>query len=460
MNELRFPESFVWGVATSAFQIEGATEKDGRAPSIWDTFAARPGQIADGSDGKVACDHYHRYPEDVGLMKSLGVAAYRFSVAWPRILPKGRGHVNEAGLDFYDRLVDELLRAGIDPWVTLYHWDLPQALEDHGGWTERTSAHAFVEYADVVSRRLGDRVHHWITHNEPWCSSVLGYAQGEHAPGKRSWADALAASHHLLLGHGWAVPVIRSNARGAEVGITLNLTHVDPASPSEHDAHFARVIDGEMNRWYLDPLFRGEYPTDIIEHHRSAGHISTNELEFVELGDLSVMRAPIDFLGINYYTRAIARSPWVDEGDNLPRTIEEPSDDVRSDMGWEQWPDGLRNLLVRVNDEYTPPKIYITENGAAFSTGPDASGRVADARRQSYVEEHLRACLAAIESGVPLEGYFLWSLLDNFEWAYGYEKRFGIVWVDFETQERIVKDTGHWYADVIRRNGLSAEHAA
>ncbi len=460
MNELRFPEGFVWGVATSAFQIEGAAEADGRAPSIWDTCAARPGFIADGSDGRVACDHYHRYPEDVALMKELGVGAYRFSVAWPRVLPEGRGRVNAAGLDFYDRLVDALLAAGITPWSTLYHWDLPQCLEDIGGWTSRDVASAFVEYADAVTRRLGDRVKHWITHNEPWCASVLGYAQGEHAPGRKSWPDALAAAHHLLLSHGWGVPVIRSNARGADVGITLNLTHVDAASPSRWDQELANVVDGEINRWYLDPLFGRGYPEDIVSHHQREGHLPGGLEAFVQPQDLQAIRAPTDFLGVNFYTRALVRSERVPERENAPRTIPEPPDDQRTDMGWEVRPDALRALLVRLHEDYAPARIFITENGAAYATGPDADGRVQDDRRLAYVAGHLRACRAAIDAGVPLHGYFLWSLLDNFEWAFGYEKRFGIVWVDFETQQRIMKASGRWYARVVRANALPEEQAA
>ena len=294
-----FPDGFLWGVATSAFQIEGAHDIDGRGRSIWDTYAEQPGFIEDGSNAKVACDHYHRYAEDIGVMRSLGVGAYRFSVAWPRVLPTGRGKVNAAGLDFYDRLVDGLLAAGIAPWVTLYHWDLPQALEDEGGWTNRSTVDAFVEFTHAVSGRLGDRVAHWITHNEPWCVSVLGHAQGAHAPGKRSWPDALIASHHLLLSHGRAAQVIRRNAHRAKVGITLNVSECEPASPSEADHIAARQFDGELIRWFLDPIYLGRYPKDVIEYHEREGRLPRG-MDFVKPGDLAQIKTPIDFLGVNY----------------------------------------------------------------------------------------------------------------------------------------------------------------
>jgi beta-glucosidase len=458
MDEV-FPEGFVWGVATSAFQIEGAHDVDGRGRSIWDTFAAQPGSIADGSSPEVACDHYHRYAQDIEIMKSLGVRAYRFSVAWPRILPTGRGAVNAAGLDFYDRLVDALLAAGIAPWLTLYHWDLPQALEDSGGWTSRSTVDAFVELADAVSRRLGDRVRHWITHNEPWCASVLGYAQGDHAPGRKSWPDALVAAHHLLLSHGRAVPVLRGNVPGAKVGITLNTSPCEPASPSQADRDAARQFDGELNRWFLDPLYLGSYPQDVIEAHERAGHL-VNGMHFVQPGDLEAIRTPTDFLGINYYTRAVVRSDKIPEEQNEARTIPLPAPGEHTDMGWEVYPEGLTESLVRIHADYRPGSLVITENGAAYATAPGADGSVHDTKRCDYVKRHVQACLHAIEAGVPLEGYFLWSLLDNFEWAFGYSKRFGIVWVDFETQERIVKESARLYRYIVRNNGFPKEQAA
>ena len=454
-----FPSGFVWGVATSAFQIEGAYNLDGRQPSIWDTYAAQSGFIEDGSNAQVACDHYHRYEEDIGLLKSLGVGAYRFSVAWPRVLPTGRGAVNTAGLDYYDRLVDALLAAGIAPWATLYHWDLPQRLGDNGGWTERSTVDAFVEFADAVTGRLGDRVASWITHNEPWCVSVLGYAQGDHAPGNTSWPDALAASHHLLLSHGRSVPVIRANAPRAKVGITLNVSQCEPASPSEADRISARQFDGELSRWFLDPIYRGRYPKDVIEYHEREGRLPDG-MSFVRPGDLETIHTPIDFLGVNYYSRAVVRSATIPEVENEPRTIAVPDPAELTDMGWEVHPDGLTEVLVRLNADYEPGSLVVTENGAAYGTGPGPDGSVEDALRCEYLRSHLRACLAAIDAGAPLDGYFLWSLLDNFEWAFGFAKRFGIVWVDFDTQERIIKASGHMYSRIVKSNRLGEGRAA
>jgi beta-glucosidase len=454
-----FPNDFIWGVATSAFQIEGAHDVDGRGPSIWDTYAARPGRIEDGSNAEVACDHYYRYREDIALMKFLGVGAYRFSISWPRIFPAGRGEVNAAGLDFYDRLVDALLEARLAPWVTLYHWDLPQALEDEGGWVNRSTADAFVELADVVSECLGDRVQNWITHNEPWCASVLGYAEGVQAPGRKSWREALVASHHLLLSHGRAVPVIRRNAPRSRVGITLNASCVEPASPSEADRISARQFDGELNRWFLDPIYLGRYPSDVIAYHEREGRLPDG-MGFVYPGDLEEIHTDIDFLGVNYYSRSVVRSASIPEAQNEPRTIPEPDPAGLTDMGWEVHPKGLTQTLLRLNDDYNPGSLVITENGAAYATGPGPDGLVQDTLRCDYVRRHMQACLAAIHSGVPLDGYFLWSLLDNFEWAFGFAKRFGIVWVDFDTQERIIKASGHMYRRTIQRNSLPEDEAA
>ena len=453
-----FPDGFVWGVATSAFQIEGAHDVDGRGLSIWDTYAARPGLIDDGHNAKLACDHYHRYGQDIALMKSLGLGAYRFSIAWPRIFPTGRGALNGAGLDFYDRLVDGLLDAEIAPWITLYHWDLPQALEDQGGWTNRLTVDAFAELADVVSERLGDRVQHWITHNEPWCVSTLGYAEGKHAPGRTSWPDALLASHHLLLSHGRAVPVIRGHAPRAKVGIAHLLSHCEPASPSEPDRIAARQFDGELNRWFLDPIYIGRYPEDVIEQHEREGRLPRG-LSFVRPGDLEEIQTPIDFLGINYYSRAVVRSSKVPESENEPRTVPEPNPAELTDMGWEVYPEGLTRVLERLHADYAPGALVITENGAAYATGPGPDGLVQDTRRCEYLKRHLKACLAAIEAGVPLRGYFLWSLLDNFEWAFGFTKRFGIVWVDFDNQERVIKASGHMYKRIIQENELPEDRA-
>jgi beta-glucosidase len=454
-----FPNDFIWGVATSAFQIEGAHDVDGRGPSIWDRYAARPGAIEDGSNANVACDHYYRFRDDINLMKFLGVGAYRFSISWPRVFPEGRGAVNVAGLDFYDRLVDALLEARIAPWITLYHWDLPQALQDEGGWVNRSTVDAFVDFADVVSERLGDRVRHWITHNEPWCVSILGHAQGDQAPGRRNWHDALVVSHHLLLSHGLSVPVIRSNAPRSRIGITLNASKVEPASPSEADRTAARQFDGELNRWFLDPIYFGRYPDDVIEYHAREGRLPDG-MEFVQSDDLQAIQAPIDFLGVNYYSRAVVRNASIPEEENEPRTIPLPDPSKLTDMGWEVHPKGLTDTLVRLHSDYDPGSLIVTENGAAYATGPGPDGAVRDTLRCSYVRRHIRACHAAIETGVPLHGYFLWSLLDNFEWAFGFAKRFGIVWVDFETQERIVKASGHMYRRIIQHNALPEGRAA
>ena len=445
-----FPDNFLWGAATSSYQIEGAWNEDGKGESIWDRFSHTPGKIVDGSTGDVACDHYHRWQEDLELMQSLGLQAYRFSIAWPRILPQGRGQVNQAGLDFYDRLVDGLLARNITPFVTLYHWDLPQALEDARGWPDRATAEAFVQYVEVVSARLGDRVKHWITHNEPWVAAFLGYGMGIHAPGARDFQQAAAAAHHLLLSHGWAVPVLRANSPEARVGITLNLTDVVPASPSPQDYHAARELDAFLNRWFLDPLYGRQYPADGMAWFEREHQVQPH---FVKAGDLETIATPIDFLGVNFYTRHVARGPA--EG-NLPPTITTERSEF-TEMGWEVAPRSLFRLLNRLHFDYQVPSIYITENGAAFADQLSADGQVHDPRRVAYLRAHLQAAHDAIQCGVPLQGYFVWSLMDNFEWAFGYTKRFGIVYVDFETQQRIVKDSGLWYREVISRNGFDAK---
>jgi beta-glucosidase len=439
-----FPKSFLLGAATSSYQIEGATEADGRGVSIWDTFAARPGAIIDGTDGRVACDHYHRFREDVELMRRLGLESYRFSIAWPRVLPSGCGSVNTRGLDFYERLVDALLAANIQPFVTLYHWDLPQALQDQGGWAARDTARAFVEYADVVTRRLGDRVRYWFTHNEPWCTAMHGHVHGVHAPGIRDWLIGLYAAHHVLLSHGWAVPVMRANAAGAELGIVLNLTHCEPASSSAEDRDACRKKDGTYNRWYLDPVFARGYPADVIADHVARGTLKDETLPFVEDGDLAAIAVETDFLGVNYYTRDRITVDAAGEPVSA-----KPEREV-TDIGWEIYADGLRTLLLRLRDEYAPKRMYITENGAAYHTRPDASGRVHDVERKRYLHAHLGAVLGAYRAGAPLAGYFVWSLLDNYEWAEGYTQRFGVVWVDYETQQRIPKESAHWYRELIR----------
>jgi len=452
-----FPDGFVWGAATSAYQIEGGASADGRGESIWDRFCRTPGKVEDASSGDVACDHYHRFRDDVAVMKSLGLKAYRFSISWPRILPDGRGRVNAAGLDFYGRLVDELLAAGITPFATLFHWDLPQRLEDQGGWPRRETAEAFREYVDVVVRHLGDRVRNWITHNEPWCASLQGYQIGRHAPGHTDWAAALAASHHLLLSHGWAVPIVRSNCRGSEVGITLNLTPAEPASPSRADRDACRQFDGYFNRWFLDPLYGRGYPADMIADYAAEGRLPKNWECVVHDGDLAAIAEPTDFLGVNYYNRTVVRSETTPESENLPRTVFLAPQSEWTEMGWEVHPDGLYQTLCRVHFDYAPPKLYVTENGASWSDGPGPDGRVADQRRLGFLRDHFRAARRAISAGVPLEGYFVWSLLDNFEWDRGYSQRFGIVWVDYGTQRRIPKESADWYRRVIQANSAETQ---
>ncbi len=455
MTNRVFPPGFTFGVATSSYQIEGAHDEGGRGPSIWDVFCRQPGKVIRGENGDVACDHYHRWPEDIGLLRALNVSAYRFSIAWPRILPTGfETQPNAAGLDWYDRFVDALLAAGITPWATLYHWDLPQPLQEMGGWPDRRIVDHFVRYADIVSKRLGDRVGHWITHNEPWCAAILGYQSGEHAPGHQDWPEALAAAHHILLSHGRAVPVIRANSPGAKVGITLNLTPGYPASGSAADRDATRHFDGFFNRWFLDPCYGRPYPADMVADYQRLGRLPTGEIPFEKPGDIEAMGAETDFLGINYYSRAILRSDTLPEADNAPRLIPEPPPVARTDMGWEIYPEGLRDLLLRVSRDYPVKDLVITENGAAWPEGPDAEGRVRDDRRRAYLHAHLGACLDAIASGAPLSGYFGWSLMDNFEWAYGYDKRFGLVHVDYETQRRTLKDSALWYAEVARAGAL------
>ncbi len=456
MTKYVFPENFAWGTATSSYQIEGAANEDGRGESIWDRYSKTPGKVNDGSNGDVACDHYHRYRDDIALMKDLGVKAYRFSIAWPRILPTGRGAVNAAGLDFYEKIVDTLLAAGIEPYVTLYHWDLPQKLQDEGGWAFRPTAEAFAAYSEVVAKRLGDRVKKWITHNEPWCASLLSHQIGIHAPGIKDYRTALAASHHLLLSHGMAVPILRECSKGAEVGITLNLTPTVPASRSAADIDAARHFDGYFNRWFLDPLFGRHYPADMIADYIELGHLPAEGLTVLQPGDLKIIAVPCDFLGVNYYNRTVMRSDKVPEEQNAARTVHLAPKEEWTEMGWEVYPDGLREILTRVHLEYGPAKLYVTENGASYSDGPDANGRVNDERRRVFLRDHFVAAKRAMDAGAPLAGYFVWSLMDNFEWERGYTQRFGIVWVDYESQKRTPKVSALWYKRVIAANAVDA----
>ena len=432
-----FPPGFTWGVAASAYQTEGAVAVDGRGPTIWDRFCALPGKVRNGESGSIACDFYNRYPEDIELLAALGVDAFRFSIAWSRVVPEGRGRVSAAGLDFYDRLVDALLAAGIEPFATLYHFDLPQRLEDEGGWPVRSTAEAFADYAEAVAARLGDRVGHWITHNEPWVSAWLGYGTGEHAPGRTSRHDALASAHQLLRSHGLAVEVLRRDCPGAEVGITLDLYPTHAASESPADRAAARLEDGTRNRWFLDPLLRGSYPDDVAAYF-------AQDLPELRDGDLETIAAPLDFLGINNYSRTVVRAGA--GGDPVPVRVEHAE---HTDMGWEIYPDGIREALERVHREYAAPPLYVTENGAAFPDVRGHDGHVRDPERQRFLERYLGAVAGAVAAGVPVRGYFVWSLLDNFEWSFGYWRRFGLVYVDYPTLERAPKESFGWYRDTI-----------
>jgi beta-glucosidase len=445
----RFPPDFVWGAATAAYQIEGAVHEDGRGESIWDRFCARPGAVRGGDTGEVACDFYHRFPQDVELLRELGLDAFRFSIAWPRVLPEGRGRVEPRGLDFYDRLVEALLEAGIRPFPTLYHWDLPQELEDAGGWPARATSEAFVEFAEVVAARLGDRVRDWTTLNEPACAAWVGYGHGRHAPGRRSVRDALAAAHHMLLAHGWAVEALRRASPQAEVGIVLDSWPVQPASDAPEDVLAAGLSDGIANRWFFDPLLRGTYPAEILEHF---GEAAPPVLD----GDLGTIAAPLDFVGVNNYSRRIVRA---DPADGAPLDVPPAAGDQVTDMGWEVYPPGLAEVLVRLHEEYAVPSLYVTENGAAFADVRTHDGRVHDVERVAYIRDYVDAVGEAIAAGAPVRGYFVWSLLDNFEWAYGYSKRFGIVYVDYPTLERIPKDSFHWYRDAIAQTRQAAPSA-
>lgn len=444
LSETGFPQGFAWGAATAAYQIEGATNEDGRGESIWDRFCHTPGTIVDGSTGDVACDHYLRWQEDFNLMQRLGLNAYRFSIAWPRVLPDGHGKVNPVGLDFYERLVDGLLARGIQPFATLYHWDLPQTLEDRGGWRNRDTTHAFADFAYQMARRLGDRVGHWITHNEPWIVTYLGHVTGEMAPGLRDRALITPVAHHLLLSHGLAVQAVRSVVSPAtQVGITLSVTSIEAASDRDEDRQAAHLADTLNHRLFLDPLYRGRYPDEVTP-------LLSDEL--VRPDDLKTIAVPTDFLGINYYTRTLIRAQRGDPSDPEIVPPKQPKGSLTT-MGWEVYPEGLHALLHRFHDEYKPTRMYITESGAAYRDTSTKRGEISDPKRITYLREHFLAARAALAEGVPLHGYFVWSLMDNFEWAKGYTQRFGIVYVDYPTQRRIVKASGQFVSRVAATNG-------
>jgi beta-glucosidase len=454
---LRFPEGFVWGTATAAYQIEGAKDEDGKGESIWDRFAGTPGKTADGKDGRAACDHYHRYAADFDLMKELGLRAYRFSIAWPRVYPDGDGTLNPKGLDFYERLVDALLARRIRPFATLYHWDLPQKLQEQGGWANRVTVDAYVRYVDAVTRRLGDRVKDWMTHNEPWVAALVGNLFGDHAPGLKDLRTALAVAHGILLSHGRAVPVIRANSPGASVGIVQNLEWIEPASPREEDVAAAMRHDGAFNRWFLDPIFRARYPGDMLAWYGS-------DSPAVSAGDMESIAAPIDFLGVNFYTRRVIAHDPAGRGTAgrsvfAARQVHWPFVPRADFEEWEISPEGLYRILLRVRRQYNPKFMYVTENGTSLPDAPAADGAVHDPLRLRYIARHAAAVRQAITDGADIRGYFLWSFMDNFEWGFGFTKRFGMTWVDYETQKRVVKDSGRWYASAARENGFPVSDA-
>ncbi|MFN3862638.1 MAG: GH1 family beta-glucosidase [Roseateles sp.] len=440
MNPLhrQFPADFVWGVATSSFQIEGAAHEDGKGESIWDRFCRQPGAIADASNGDVACDHYHRLDEDLDLIASLGVNAYRFSIAWPRVQPLGHGEFNPRGLDFYERLVDGLQRRGIQAWATLNHWDLPQGLQDRGGWNDRDTVHRFVDYARHVQARLGDRITGLTTHNEPWVVATLGHEQGIFAPGIKSRRIAAQVSHHLLLSHGLALQALRADGAKSQLGIVLNLSPTVPATAMPADIAAARLADSGSRRWYADPLFKGAYPEDVLAE-------LGDDAPVVQAGDMAAIAQPMDYLGVNYYTRSVVSASgedWNAKGRGLPV----------SDMDWEIYPQGLTDLLLLLKHDYAGlPPVYITENGGAFPDQTIVDGRVQDDDRIAYLHDHIAAVAAAMQQGVPMAGYMVWSLMDNFEWASGYLKRFGIVHVDYATLARTPKASAEWYRAFLAR---------
>lgn len=429
-----FPDDFVWGVSSAAYQIEGAWDQDEKGESIWDHFSHTPGKIENGDTGDVACDHYHRYREDIGLMERLGIRAYRFSISWPRLLPRGRGPLNRAGLDFYDRLIDGLLEAKIQPYLTLFHWDLPQAMQDRGGWQNRDTGRYFADYAALVAEHLGDRVRYWMTMNEPQVLAYLGHYKGEHAPGLRDERMAIQVSHNLLVAHGLAVQAVRANNGGGEVGIALDIHPFEPAGDKAADIDAAELGWQTTSGWYLEPIFAGHYPSAALDFY-------SDKVPEIQSGDMELISQKLDFLGINFYARQVV-------GPDGPVRV---PDAEYTEMGWEVHAPALRKLLVDMNREYQLPPIFITENGAAFADTLGADGHVHDTRRIDFLSEHIAQARLAMDDGVKLRGYFVWSLLDNFEWSYGYSKRFGLIYVDYATQRRIIKDSGEWYARVIGR---------
>jgi beta-glucosidase len=436
MTSQPFPHNFIWGAATAAYQIEGAWNEDGKGESIWDRFSHTPGKISDGETGDVACDHYHRWQEDVDLMRSLGLKGYRFSVAWPRVLPSGRGRINPQGLDFYDRLVDRLCAANIEPFLTLYHWDLPQALQDEGGWANRITSHAFADYAALMVKRLGDRVKNWTTFNEPSVVAFNGHLTGDHAPGLKDPRTTFQVAHHLMFAHGLATQAIRAANPGVNVGIVLNLWPADPATDTPEDIAAAEAAWNRSETLFLDPIFKGHYPTAAYE-------LVGENMPVIKDGDMALIAQQLDFVGINYYSRNLVGASG---------SVNPVPGSEYTEMGWEVCAPAMRRMLVKINREYTLPPIYITENGSSFHDEVSADGKIHDPRRLDYLRQHFIQTRLAMQDGVDVRGYFVWSLMDNFEWGHGNTKRFGMIRVDYETQKRIVKDSGEWYAEVIRTN--------
>lgn len=433
---------FVWGVGTSAYQIEGAWDADGKGPSIWDTMAHT---LPMADTGDIACDHYNRLDTDLNLLSEIGVNAYHFSTAWARVLPDGIGTPNEAGLAFYDKLIDGLLERDIAPWLTLYHWDLPQALQDAGGWTNRESVEWFSEYALLMANRFGDRVKNWMTINEPWVIAVLGHLEGIFAPGITDWPSTVAASHHLLMAHGSATRAIRSAVPDANIGLSLDCRPAKPASEAPEDVAATRHFDGFRNRWFFDPVFGKGYPSDMVDTYTEKGRLHP---DLIQPGDEDLIATPIDFCGINYYT-SVRVAAGEEETDEAEGPIGADPPEGYTEMGWLVDPDALEQFLLRVQEEWSPKSIIVTENGASYGTQPNQNGAVVDAERISYLDGHIAASLRARERGAPIDGYFVWSFLDNLEWRAGYSQRFGIVWVDHNTQQRVLKDSAYWYRDRI-----------
>ncbi|NLL04725.1 MAG: beta-glucosidase [Clostridiaceae bacterium] len=446
MNKIAFPEDFIWGSATASYQIEGAFDKDGKGESIWDRFSHTPNKIQNNDTGDIACDHYHRYEDDVKLMKEIGLNSYRFSISWPRLFPNGSGKLNQKGMDFYKRLTNLLLENGIQPAVTLFHWDLPQKLQDNGGWANSETIKHFEEYSHSVFSNLGDLVPMWFTHNEPYVVAFLGYDRGIHAPGITDPPQALSVAHNILLSHGKAVSIFRDMNLNGKIGIALNLSTKYPSSQKEEDKIAAYTSDGFLNRWYLDPLLKGYYPKDILEYYHKRGIPFNYDVE-----DLKTIKQPIDFLGINFYCPEFVR---YDEKEHFVTIDDELDNFERTEMNWIVHPQGLYDLLKRLDNDYGKLDLIISENGAAYNDVIDTDGNIRDDRRINYLHEHLINCHNAIEEGVNLKGYYLWSLLDNFEWSFGYSKRFGIIHVDFNTLKRTIKQSGYWYKNVIQNNGI------